>query len=266
MPYADADGFKLHYRLEGDASHPVVALSNSLGADLSMWDAQMEDLLPSFRVLRYDTRGHGKSEIPSGPCTLGTLGQDVVTLLDVLGIEKAHICGVSLGGLTAMWIGLHAPHRLRSLVLSNTAAKIGTADTWKERIATVEAHGLASIADSVISRWFTPQLQHRDQVFAAQRAMFLGCSTAGYLAASAALRDTDLRATVHALVAPTLVISGANDPVTPASDGHFLGAAIPGAIFHEVPGAHLSSIEEPAAYNRVLLSFLRQHSNSEDFR
>ena len=152
MTFADISGFRLHYSLEGDSSHPVVVLSNSLGADLSMWDAQVEELLPAFRVLRYDTRGHGKSEVPAGPCTLSDLGGDLVGLLDALRVDRVQICGVSLGGMTAMWVGLHAPHRVAGLVLSNTAAKIGTPDAWNERIAKVESDGLASIADSVMSR------------------------------------------------------------------------------------------------------------------
>lgn len=261
MPFANLPGFKLHYTLEGDPSHPVVALSNSLGADLSMWDAQMQALLPDFQILRYDTRGHGLSELPSHPCTLSDLGADLLALLDALNIAQAHICGVSLGGTTAMWIGLHAPHRATSLVLSNTAAKIGTPASWNGRMAIVEATGLSSIVDSVMSRWFTPNFPQRN--LALQKEKFLRCSTAGYLAASSAVRDADLRAEIHAITVPTLVLSGANDIVTPPSDGHALQASIPGATFVQVPGAHLSNIEEPAAYNRVLLPFLQQQANTE---
>ncbi len=259
MPFVDAGGFKLHYSLEGDPSCPTVLLSNSLGADISMWDAQMDALLPAFRVLRYDTRGHGKSELPTGTCALADLGRDILKLLDALAIDQVHLCGVSLGGLTAMWMGLHASGRVRSLVLSNTAAKIGTAEVWMDRISKVEQGGLASIADTVVPRWFTSAFQQRGNALAAAKAMLLGCSPAGYLAASTALRDSDPRPEVHLLSMPTLVISGECDMVTPPSDGQALEAAIPGAIFRQVPGAHLSNIEEPAAYNRVLLSFLQQH-------
>jgi 3-oxoadipate enol-lactonase len=261
MTFTDFTGFRLHYSLEGDSSHPVVVLSNSLGAEISMWDAQVEALLPTFRVLRYDTRGHGRSEMPAGPCTLSDLGRDLVGLLDALHIDRAQVCGVSLGGMTAMWVGVHAPHRVAGLVLSNTAAKIGTTDSWNERIAKVASEGLTSIADAVMSRWFTPRFLERD--VALQKEKFIGCPLAGYVAVSSAIRDADLRGEIHAITAPTLVLSGANDIVTPLEDGRALRAAIPGAIFREVPGAHLSNIEEAAAYNRVLLPFLQQQSTNE---
>ena len=263
MPFANTHGFSLHYSLEGPSSYPTVVLSNSLGADLSMWNGQMDALLAHFRVLRYDTRGHGQSQIPDGPCTLANLGGDLIALLDVLGIRQAQLCGVSLGGMTAMWVGLHAPQRITSLVLSHTSARIGTADSWKERIEKVEAKGLSSIADAVVARWFTPTFQEHRTNFTVQKEMLLGCSRAGYLAASGALRDSDLRPEIHTLTMPTLVISGANDVVTPTSDGRSLENGISGAIFRQVPGAHLSNIEEPEAYNAVLLPFLLHYATSE---
>jgi 3-oxoadipate enol-lactonase len=264
MTFANVAGFKLHYSLEGDSSRPVVVLSNSLGADLSMWDAQVDALLPAFRILRYDTRGHGKSEVPAGPCTLSDLGGDLVGLLDALHIDRAQVCGVSLGGMTAMWVGVHAPHRVAGLVLSNTAAKIGTRDSWNERIAKVESEGLTSIADAVMSRWFTPGFPERN--LTVQKGKFLGCSLAGYVAASGAIRDADLRGEIRSISAPTLVLSGENDVVTPPNEGRALQAAIPGSIFREVPGAHLSNIEEAAAYNQALLPFLQQQATSEAIR
>jgi 3-oxoadipate enol-lactonase len=257
MPFVDAGGFQLHYRLDGDASRPAVVLSNSLGADLSMWDAQMDALLETFRVLRYDTRGHGMSGLPDKPASLAALGQDLLTLMDALEIERAHACGVSMGGMTAMWLGIHAAERFESLVLSNTAAKIGTAESWNGRIAEVQANGVASIADAVLARWFTSAFQNSAS-FAHQRAMLLGCSAEGYTRASGAIRDADLRGEIASIPLPTLVISGQDDPVTPPSDGHALQAAIPGSIFRQVPGAHLSNIEYPAEYNAVLLCFLQE--------
>ncbi len=260
MPLADIGNFKLHYALDGGSSRPVVALSNSLGADISMWDAQMDALLTHFSVLRYDTRGHGRSESPGGPSTLADLGRDLLSLLDRLSISKAQLCGVSLGGITSMWCGLHAPHRVSSLVLSNTSAKIGSGGMWKQRMEQVETHGVSSIADAVVPRWFTKRFQESGHALDAQKAMLLGCSSEGYLAACAALRDSDLREEIYAITAPTLVISGESDMVTPPVDGQALTAAIPSAVFVEVPGAHLSNIEEPEAYNRVLLAFLQRHA------
>ena len=258
MPFADVGGFRLHYLLEGDPSKPVVVLSNSLGADLSMWDAQVPSLLPDFRVLRYDTRGHGHSDVLTKSPGIDDLGRDVIALLNALDIDRAHLCGVSLGGMTAMSVALHAGDRLLSAVLSNTAAKIGTADSWNQRISHVQAHGLAYIADSVLARWFTPPYRARTPEFAQQRSMLLRCPAAGYIGACAAIRDMDLRTTIDSIRLPVLVISGSNDSVTPPADGLAIAAAIPGAQFAQVPGAHLSNIEEPAAYNSILLQFLHQ--------
>ena len=263
MTFLEATGFRLHYLLEGDPDRPVVLLSNSLGADLSMWDPQMPALLERFRVLRYDTRGHGRSEMPGASTTLTTLAEDAIALLASLGIARAHVCGVSLGGMTAMEIALNAPSCVRSLVLSNTAAKIGTPDMWNRRILDVEQSGLAAIADTVPLRWFTPAFLAESHALATSKAMLLRSSAAGYAAAAGAIRDVDLRMQLHTIAVPTLVLSGTDDLVTPPGDGQALAAGIPGAAFRQVPGAHLSNLEAPAAYNAALLSFLLQESTHD---
>ena len=257
MPFADVGDFRLYYSLEGDKDKPVVLLSNSLGADASMWDAQVPALLRSFRVLRYDTRGHGQSGMPDGAYMLDELGSDVLRIMDHAAVETAHLCGVSLGGLTAMWVALHAPFRLRSVVLSNTAAKIGAAATWNERIAAIEAKGLAGIVDSVPLRWFTPAYQANTAAMEEQKAMLLRCSDMGYVRAAAVVRDADLREQVCEISLPTLVISGIQDLATPPSDGRALAESIAGALFMTMAGAHLSNIEHPEAYNRILLTHLQ---------
>ena len=261
MPFVEVVGCRLFYSLEGEPDRPVVVLSNSLGADTTMWDGQMPALLQSFRVLRYDTRGHGQSSVPATGCDLTELGRDLVRMMDHASVEVASLCGVSLGGLTAMAAALHAPERFRAVVLSNTAARIGTVDGWNERIAVVKQKGLASIADAVPLRWFTSAFQADGPAMARQKAMLLRCSDAGYIGASAAVRDADLRARIAAIQLPVLVIAGVEDTATTPAEGRALAAAIPGAGFAEIPGAHLCNIEFPAAYNDVLLPFLEQHEN-----
>ena len=257
MALIDLFGTDFHYELAGDPSLPVVALSNSLGADLSMWDAQAAALRPYFRVLRYDTRGHGRSAMPDEPTTLQSLGRDLVTLLDTLRIEQVHLCGVSLGGLTAMWVALHAPERVHRLVLSNTAAKIGETAAWDERIAVVNAGGMKAIADAVPARWFTPAFVADKTRFQPRKEMLLGCSAQGYTAASEAIRDSDLRQEVSSITAPTLIISAIDDLATPPAEGRFLQSAIAGSEFQLLPGGHLCNIEFPELYNAALLTFLK---------
>ncbi len=257
MPLIDLLGTSFHYDFAGDPSLPVLAFSNSLGADLSMWDAQISTLLPHFRVLRYDTRGHGRSAMSSNPTTIAALGLDLLALLDALQIDRFHLCGVSLGGLTAQWIALHASDRVQTLVLSNTAAKIGEADAWNQRIQVVTTGGLAAIADTVPARWFTPAFVSDSSRFQPQKDMLLRCSTRGYIAAAAALRDTDLRPEIPSISTPTLVISAADDLATPPSDGQFLHSAIANSRFLLLPGGHLCNIEFPELYNAALLQFLK---------
>jgi 3-oxoadipate enol-lactonase len=251
------DGVTINYRIDGPAGAPVLLLSNSLGASLEMWDPQAEALSDAFQVLRYDTRGHGKSSVPPGPYSIAQLGGDVVHLLDHLGIESAHMCGLSMGGITAMWIAIHHPERLQRLVLSNTAAWIGTYASWTERAAAVERHGVASIASAVVARWLTPAYAaaHPEHV-AALVAMLSATPQAGYAANCLAVRDNDLRAEVARILAPTLIVSGSEDLPTPPADGRFLAAHIPGARYVERPAAHLSNQELPAQYAMLVREIL----------
>ena len=156
MPFAESNGARLNYRFDGSADAPVLVFSNSLGTNLSMWDPQIPVLAGKFRVLRYDTRGHGQSSVTAGPYSITQLGRDVVGLLDGLGIERAHFCGLSMGGAIGMWLGICAPERINRLVLCNTAAKIGAAEMWNTRIDTVRTNGLSAVAETQAQRWFTP--------------------------------------------------------------------------------------------------------------
>ena len=253
----DVDDVRLHVRTDGDPARPCIVLSNSLGTDLSMWDPQAAVLARDFYVLRYDTRGHGLSERGTAPATLDRLGRDVVGLLDALAIPRAHFCGISMGGMTGQWLGIHAPHRLAKLVLANTAARIGTPDGWNARAAQVRAGGMDGVADGAAARWFTPAFIARaPHVVARMIARLREQDAEGYAACCDALADADLRAAAGTFAAPTLVIAGAADPVTTVADAEWLRDRIPGAKLVEVAASHLSSIEADMQFTGALAAFL----------
>jgi 3-oxoadipate enol-lactonase len=257
MPIAIINDTCIHYRTDGDRRLPCLVFSNSLGTELSMWQAQADALAGSFHVLRYDTRGHGLSASPPGPYSIGQLSADVVALLDHLDIEKAHFCGLSMGGVTGQWLGVHAAGRLHKLVLANTAARVGTADGWQSRAAAVRAQGLGPIADSAASRWFTPEFVQREPAVAeAMAGRLRGQNEEGYAACCDALAGADLRGAIHAIAAPTLIIAGIADPVTTVADAEAMRSAIPGARLATLPASHISSVETPAAFTRLLQAFL----------
>jgi len=262
MAHAELNGLRIHYQFDG-TSGPVLVLSNSLGADLHMWDRVVPALAEHFRILRYDTRGHGESSAPSGPYTMDDLSQDVVSLLDLLEIERCHFCGVSLGGMTGMWLGIHAPERIEKLILSNTAVHIGTAEGWNDRILHVRESGVAALADEIIARWFTPSfLQDQSDETRAMRATLAACPAEGYAGCCAAIRDMDFSAELSWISVPTLVVAGTFDPVIPANESRVLHEKIDGSIYLELPTAHLSPVERPQEFISAALSFLRSHECS----
>lgn len=157
MAYLRLPTHRLHYRLDGTEGRPWLTFCNSLGTDLHLWDVQIEAFAPHYRILRYDRRGHGDSETPPGPYSVADLGQDVLALWDALEIAQSDFCGLSIGGLTGQWLGLHVPHRLRRLVVCATAKKIGSAATWESRIEQVRSEGLPVLIDATLQRWFTPE-------------------------------------------------------------------------------------------------------------
>ena len=188
------DGCRLDYAVSGPDDAPPLVLSNSLGSDRGMWDAQADALARRYRLLRYDTRGHGASDAPTGDYSLARLARDLLTLMDHAEIARAHVAGVSLGGLTAMWLGVHAPDRVDRLVLANTAARIGSVPMWTERMRLVETGGLAAIADATMDRWFTAGFRAaRPEAVDRIRATLEAVPVSGYLGCCAALRDSDLR-------------------------------------------------------------------------
>jgi len=255
--WTDSFGARIHFRLSGPKHLPVLVFSNSLGSDMSMWDAQTAAFASQFRILRYDIRGHGKSSVPPGPYSLDLLGRDVIALLDSLQIQTCNFCGISIGGSIGQWLGLNVPSRIEKLVLSNTAAMIGSREQWDERIAGVQKDGVSSIVPAALGRWFTPAfLRSHPGLMAKTRAMIDATSVEGYIGCCAALRDTDLRELVNLITVPTFVISGTHDPATTVADGRYLAGTIPGANFLELNASHLSNIEADKKFNAAVLQFL----------
>ena len=257
MKLADAS---LNYRFDGAEGLPVLVLSNSLGTSLGMWDEQIPAFAKHFRVLRYDTRGHGESSVSPGPYSIEQLGRDVLGLLDGLGIERFTFCGLSMGGLIGQWLALHAGPRLQRLVLCNTAAKIGTEQVWNDRIKTVlngQQQAMRDMRDASIARWFTPGFAEQ-QPDVARRITDMIASTSpdGYVANCAAVRDADFREQLAGITVPTLVVCGAKDPVTTVEHGQFIQTQVAGAELAVFEAAHLSSVEAGEAFTQRVLEFL----------
>jgi 3-oxoadipate enol-lactonase len=257
MPKIEVNGARLFYTLSGKSDAPVLMMSNSLGTALEMWQPQVAVLEDKFHLLRYDMRGHGKSDLVDEPSSIGTFGQDVLALLDELQMDKVHFCGLSVGGVIGQWLGANAPDRLRSLILCNTAAKIGTPESWNQRFADVEQHGMAAITEATLQRWFTPAFhQASPDAIAPFRTMLLATNPRGYSLVGAAIRDMDQRKLVENIRVPTLVIAGEYDPATTFDDAKFLQAKIPGATLVPLPVAHISNVEAAAQFNQAVIDFL----------
>ena len=248
----------LNYVFDDFKKEQTVVFSNSLGTDLSMWDKQIELIGTEFNILRYDTRGHGKSEVVEGEYSIEMLGNDVLDLLDNLKIEKVIFCGLSIGGLTGQWLGIHAPERLNKLILCNTAVKIGNNEGWNTRIETVQKNGLESIVSATQERWFTPKFvtQNKTEVDSVL-ATFVQTPLAGYISCCAAVRDADFTDEVSKISAPTLVISGTEDLVTTIKDGDFLMEKIPNSILAALKTAHISNIEKADDFTKLLIEFIK---------
>ena len=218
---------------------------------------EMAELSKHFRILRYDTRGHGHSSTPPGPYSIELLGRDAIAMLDAFGIESCSFCGLSMGGMIGQWLGLNAAARIHKLVLCNTAAMIGSAEIWNSRIASVSTGGLHAIIPTVLERWFTPQFRNdHPETIARIRTMIERTDPSGYIACCAALRDADMREAVQRIGIPTLVIAGTHDPATPPADGKFLADSIGGAKYVELNVSHLSNIEAAEVFNSAVLEFL----------
>ena len=255
--FALAAGARLRYRIEGARGAPPLVLSNSLGTNLAMWDAQMPALVERFRVLRYDSRGHGRSDVTPGPYAIERLARDVVALLDELDIARAHFCGLSMGGMVGMWLGARAVARVDRLVLCNTAPRIGTTESWNARIDAVRKGGVEAIADAVLERWFTAGFRERNPDRVRQmREMLTATAPEGYIASCAAVRDMDQWAAVADIARPTLIVSGTHDAATPPADGCRMAQEIRGAKYVELDAAHISNVEQAERFTSEVVDFL----------
>jgi 3-oxoadipate enol-lactonase len=249
---------ELRHEFRGKRGSPALVFTGSLGTDLTMWQTQADRLKPHFCTLRYDIRGHGASEVPPGPYSIDDLGSDLVALLDRLGIERASLCGLSIGGMISMWVAAHAPERVERLVLCCTAAQLGPPEGWHERAAAVRAGGVEAVADAVLGRWFTPRFtSEHPEVIARFRGQLVDTPREGYAGCCEAIAAMDLTGDLPSISAPTLVLAGEHDPATPPPYGEQIAELIPGARFELISNAaHLASVERPDLTTMTILRFL----------
>lgn len=256
----------MNYKIQGTPNSPVLILSNSLGSEMMMWDKLIPYLLPYFRVLQYDTRGHGKSKnnIGNGGYSMDLLGSDVINLMNELNIKTAYFCGLSMGGLIGQWLGINHPNRFKKIVLSNTGAKIGNDERWNGRIETIAKHGMQAIVDDTMERWFTEDFRKQNPERVAEtHAMFLRSDVQGYSNCCCAIRDADFREKLDKLSVETLVITGDEDPVTNVDQAEFLVNRIPNATLKVFHARHLSATELPKEYAETLIEFFTGKSTFE---
>jgi 3-oxoadipate enol-lactonase len=258
MARVENDGALIWYTVDGREDAPAVLLLHSLGTTHELWNDQLPVLRDAYHVIRYDMRGHGRSTAPPGEFTIEQLGADALAVLDVVNARSAAICGISIGGITSVWLGQYAHDRVDRLVLANTAARIGTSESWSMRIRDVRAEGMNAAAEQAMTRWFSSDFRaRRPDVVARFLEMARSCALDSYLGACAALRDTDLRRDLHRITAPTLVIAGRVDPSTTVADAEYLRDNIPSARMEALEAAHLSNVERPEEFSELLTDFLK---------
>lgn len=258
MPVIQSNGVAIDAEISGPEGAPVLMLSNSLGTTRHMWDPQMGAFTKAFRVVRYDRRGHGKSAIPQGPYNMEMLGRDAIAVLDGLGIKKAHWLGLSMGGMEGMWLGANAGDRFDKIILSNTSTYYPDKTPWHTRMdAVAKAGSVAGVADTVINAWLTKDFQtaHPD-VASRMKEMMIATPVEGYLACCAAVRDMDHREIIKNIKNPTLIIAGSKDPATNVAAAEFIQDNIKGSKLMVVEAAHISNVEVPEAYAKIVLNFL----------
>jgi 3-oxoadipate enol-lactonase / 4-carboxymuconolactone decarboxylase len=258
MPFLTAKKPTIFYRREGSEDKPVLVLSHSIGTDHGMWEPQIGDLIQHFQVLRYDTRGHGASEVTAGDYTIAQLAEDVLALTDGLGIRKFAFCGLSLGGAIGQWLAINAPDRVERLILANTSSKFGSPEQWQTRARMVNEGGMSAIVDLALQRFFSKEFLERGNPYVPSvKSVLLGTNPAGYVGCCATLRDFDSNALLEKVSAPTLVISGDRDVSTPwTGNGEVLARKIPHASAVQLDAAHLSNLERPRAFSSAVLEFL----------
>lgn len=253
-----SDAIVLRTCSDGDPGARPLLLLNSLGTDLTMWDDQVEAWARTHHVLRFDHRGHGASEAPDGPYTVDRLGQDAVDVLDAYEVDRADLCGLSLGGLVALWVAGNAPHRVDRAVFADTAAKVGTEEAWRARADTVRAEGMDAVVDLVLTRFFSESFRTSgDPAVTALDRRLRTTSPEGYAASCDALGSADLRELTSHVTADCLVVVGTADEATPPSDAQELHRLLPDAELVELPGAgHLANLEQPDRFRQLVSDFL----------
>jgi 3-oxoadipate enol-lactonase len=258
MPMIDVEGCRLFVDVQGPDDAPALMLSNSLGTTHRMWDDQVKPFTEHFRLVRYDRRGHGQSGCPRGPYTMERLGRDAIAIIDALGIEKMHWCGLSMGGMEGMWLGANAGERFDKIVLANTSCHYPNKEFWNERIKLIrERGGLAPLADRLSEAWFTRNFRAREPATIERlKAGLAATPVEGYIACGEAVRDMDHRDLLAQITAPTLVIIGRHDPATTPEAGEFIRSRIPGASAAIIDAAHISNIEQPTQFTDAVLRFL----------
>ncbi len=258
MAYLQRNSFRIFYHWDGDERAPVLILSHSLGADHRMWEPQVEILKEYFHILRYDHPGHGDSDVRPRKATIADFGADVLALMDDLGIERANFCGLSLGGMTGLWLGANAPQRFSRLVISSATAQFDDTSLLRRRIATIRRDGrLDAITESVLNVWFTPAFRERErEQMVGIEKMFLKTQVEGYAATAETVCELDLRDDLARISIPTLVIYGSDDHATTPAQNRFLRETIPGAQEVCVTAAHLANVEASTDFSNAVRDFL----------
>jgi len=257
MPFANAGGLRQYYRLNGPDDRPTLVWSHSLGCDHTMWDAQAAAFESHYRILRYDTRGHGATEATPGEYNIELLAHDLLALVDALDIDRFTLCGLSLGGMIGQWIGANAPERLTALIMTNTTSRLSEPGLLEARRQLVVKEGMAAVVDTVVSRFFTAERLKTLPAVATIRRVLRGTNPVGYAGCCAALRDLNQTSILSAIPVPTLIIVGDYDVPTPWSgNGELLARHIPHAEVRRLPAAHLSNLELPRSYNAAIWRFL----------
>lgn len=257
MSTVSSSGAVISYEVDGAGDAPPLLFLNSIGSTGAMWDQQQRAFAGSYRVIRYDARGHGQSSVTAGPYTIAQLAADALAILDAERIAVAHVCGLSLGGITALGLALRAPERVRTLTMANTGARIGSVEFWDTRMALVRARGMAGVADAAIPNWFTEGFRAREpQTVQRFRAAIESTSIEGYLGCCGAMREEDLRDSLPDLRCPVLAIAGALDRSTPPDLLQFVHERVPGSRLATLDAAHISNVEQETAFNAALSTFL----------
>lgn len=257
MPSVSSSGASISYDVHGPAGAPALLFLNSIGSTRALWDRQRHVFGHAYRVIQYDARGHGQSSVPPGPYTVADLGRDALAIVDAESLATAHVCGLSLGGITALWIAVHAPARVRSLVMANSGARIGSVEFWDARMALVRERGMAAVADIAIPNWFTEGFRAREpETVQRFRDDIESTAPDGYLDCCAAMREEDLRDSLPSVRCPVLAIAGAVDRSTPPELLQFVHQRLPRSRLVTLDAAHISNVEQEAAFNAALSTFL----------